>query len=108
MKEIHSSEWAAEVLKASFPVLVDFWAPWCGPCRMLAPVLEQLSESPRWAGKVSIVKLNVDDNPEVANRYEVRALPTLLVFKNGIPVGQLVGSQSKSSIEAFLEKHIAV
>ena len=81
--------------------LVDFWAPWCGPCKMIAPILEELSTE--FAGKARIVKLNVDDNQDVAQHFGVMSIPTLLLFKNGEKVDQMVGAQSKPKLKTFIE-----
>lgn len=97
----HSFE--SEVLNANQPVLVDFWAEWCGPCRALAPKLEEISNE--MAGKVKIVKLDVDANGTTAQKYGIRGIPAMLLFKGGKEVGQLVGNQSKESIQKFLTQH---
>lgn len=91
-----------EVLKSSQPVLVDFWAPWCGPCRMLGPVIDELAKE--YEGKVRVGKLNVDDNQSVASRYNVSAIPTLLVFKGGKVEQQMVGVHSKADIQKVLDQ----
>ena len=83
------------------PVLVDFWAEWCGPCRMIAPALEELSDE--LGDKVTIVKLNIDDNPEAPGRYGVRGIPTMILFKDGQPAATKVGAEPKSRIQAWLE-----
>jgi thioredoxin 1 len=100
--EITDANFEAEILKAGTPALVDFWAPWCGPCRAIAPFVEQLAGEYR--GRVKVGKLNVDDSPGVAQRYDIRSIPTLLIFKDGAVVGQLVGSAAKSKIEDQIKK----
>lgn len=90
-----------EVLKAESPVLVDYWAPWCGPCKMIAPVLEELSSE--YNGKLKIAKINIDENPETPKKYGVRGIPTLTVFKNGNVEATKVGALSKSQLTAFLD-----
>jgi len=94
---------AADV-EAGGTVLVDFWAPWCGPCRMIAPVLDQLDEE--LGDKVKITKLNVDENPETASRFGVMSIPTLLLFKDGQVVDKIVGAGPKEMFENMLKKHI--
>ena len=94
-----------EVLDNELPVLVDFWAPWCGPCRMVAPVVEELADE--YAGKVAFYKLNTDENPKVATTYGIRSIPTLLVFKGGEPVGQIVGFRPKGDLKKRLDEALA-
>lgn len=94
----------ADVLKAEVPVLVDFWAEWCGPCRMIAPVLDALATE--YAGKIKIVKVNVDENSESAATYGVRGIPTLLLFKNGELVETKVGALPKGQLQAFIDSNI--
>ena len=100
-KSVTDQSFQDDVLGASGPVLVDFWAEWCGPCRMIAPALEEISSE--LGDKVSVVKINIDENPETPGRYGVRGIPTMLLFKGGQPVGQLVGRQPKSEILAKLD-----
>lgn len=92
----------AEVLKSDVPVLVDFWATWCQPCKAIAPILEELSGT--YQGKAKIVKLNADENPRTASQYNVRSLPTLLVFKGGKVVDTQIGAVPKPKIEALLQR----
>ncbi len=100
--EVNETNFDAEVLKAAQPVLVDFWAPWCGPCKMLAPVLEEIATEQ--AGRVKVAKVNVDENPELSARYAVQAIPTLLFFANGEVRGQQVGAVGKKTLVAKLEQ----
>ncbi len=92
----------AEVVASDLPVLVDFWAPWCGPCRMIAPMIEELAEEN--VGSAKIGKLNIDDNPNTAQTYSVSSIPTLIVFKGGEIVGRLVGGQQKHKIQELLDE----
>jgi thioredoxin 1 len=98
---VTDASFQADVLGADKPVLVDFWAEWCGPCRMIAPALEELSNE--LAGQVEIVKLNIDENPEVPGRYGVRGIPTMILFRDGQPAATKIGAEPKSRIQAWLE-----
>ncbi|MCS6885331.1 MAG: thioredoxin [Acidobacteriota bacterium] len=102
--EFTDSNFEQEVLKSSIPVLVDFWAPWCGPCQMIAPSINAIAAE--FAGKAKIGKLNVDDNQEMAARFGIRSIPLLIVFKNGVEKGRLEGARPKQDIVAFLQKHL--
>ncbi|MBC8952122.1 thioredoxin TrxA [Xenorhabdus sp. PB62.4] len=93
-----------DVLKAEGLILVDFWAEWCGPCKMIAPILDEISEE--YAGKLTIAKLNVDDNPNTAPKYGIRGIPTLILFKNGEVVATKVGALSKTQLKEFLEQYL--
>ena len=93
-----------EVLNSNIPVLVDYWAEWCGPCKMIAPILEEVANE--MSDKVSIAKLNVDENPQTPPKYGIRGIPTLMLFKNGEVVGTQVGAVSKSDLMKFIEDNI--
>lgn len=97
---VTDSSFDKDVLQSSLPVLVDFWAPWCGPCRALGPVIDELATE--YEGKVSIVKMNVDENPSTPGKYGIRAIPTLILFKDGQVVEQVTGAVSKSSLKDLL------
>ena len=107
MSTVHVTDdtFKAEVLESDVPVLVDFWAPWCGPCRMVAPILEELSES--YAGRVKIVKLNTDENPQVSAAYGIISIPTLNVYRGGELVKQLIGAKPKPVLVNEIESVLA-
>ncbi len=104
-KQFTDSNFEAEVLKSDKPVLVDFWAEWCGPCRMVGPIVDEIAND--YEGKVSVGKMNVDENPEIPSKYGIRSIPTLLIFKNGELVEKIVGAVPKSSITGKIEPHMA-
>ncbi len=102
--QISDASFDQDVLKADGPVLVDFWAEWCGPCKMIAPVLDELAEE--YADKLKVCKLNIDANPDTAPKYGVRGIPTLIIFKNGQAEATKVGALSKSQLAAFIDSVI--
>jgi thioredoxin 1 len=104
IKHVTDASFASEVLESSIPVLVDYWAPWCGPCKMIAPALDESADS--YAGRLGVAKINVDENQSVASRYHVRGIPTLMLFKNGEVVATKVGAVSKAQLAAFIDSNL--
>ena len=100
-KKITDSSFDSDVIKASGPVLVDFWAEWCGPCKMIGPALEELSDE--LGEKVTIAKINIDENPDAPARYGVRGIPTMILFKDGAPAATKVGAAPKGALKGWLE-----
>ena len=103
--EVDDKTFEEKVIKGETPVLVDFWAPWCGPCRAIAPILDELAEE--YKGKMTIARLNVDEAPQSASRYGISAIPTMLLFKEGKPVSQLVGFRPKTELKKALDENLA-
>ena len=103
--DVSDNSFETDVLQSDRPVLVDFWAAWCAPCRMLAPTVEAVAE--KYATNARVVKLNVDENPSVSQRYGIKGIPTLILFKNGKEEERVVGATSKEAISRMLEKHIS-
>jgi thioredoxin 1 len=99
---VNDKNFASEVLKADLPVLVDFWATWCGPCRSISPIVEELAKE--FLGKVKVTKLNVDESPSTPSQYGVRGIPTLILFKGGKVLDQIVGAVPKARLKALIEK----
>jgi thioredoxin 1 len=104
VKETSDGTFENDVLKSDRPVLVDFWAAWCAPCRMLAPTVEAVAE--KYANSARVVKLNVDDNPSVSQRFGIKGIPTLILFKNGKEEERVVGATSEQAISRMLDKHV--
>lgn len=105
IKEVNESDFQSEVLESEIPVLVDFWAPWCGPCQMVSPILEAVAE--KMEDKLKIVKMNTDENMKTAQKYEIMAIPSLLVFKKGEVVERIVGVRPQQQLEAQLQSVIS-
>ncbi len=101
---ISDASFEADVLKSDRPVLVDYWAEWCGPCKMIAPILDEIAEE--YDGKLRVAKLNIDENPATPPKYGIRGIPTLMLFKDGEVEATKVGALSKSQLTAFLDQHI--
>jgi thioredoxin 1 len=106
VSEVSDSSFEKDVLQSEQPVLVDFWAAWCAPCRMLAPTVEAVAE--KYAGNARVVKLNVDENPAISQRYGIKGIPTLILFKGGKEEERVVGATSKEAISRMIDKHVTV
>jgi len=104
IQNVSDASFEAQVLQAEGPVLVDYWAAWCGPCKMIAPLLDEAAK--QYEGRVTIAKLNVDENPDTAAKFGVRGIPTLMLFKDGKPAATKVGALSKSQLAAFLDESV--
>jgi len=105
LTSVDQNNFQTVVLQAIDPVLVDFWAPWCGPCRMVAPVVDKIAQT--YQGRLKVVKLNTDDSPSIAGKYEVSGIPALILFKGGEPVDRIVGYVPEKQLSAMVEKHLA-
>jgi len=103
-KEVNDTSFDQEVKQSAIPVLVDFWAPWCGPCRKIAPIIDEISEE--YGGRLKVVKLNTDENVRTAQEYSISGIPSLLIFKNGEAVERLVGLMQKPTLTTSIEKYL--
>jgi len=103
--KVDEGSWDTQVMKAKEVVMVDFWAVWCGPCQMVAPIVDELATE--YAGKIKVMKLNTDENPEIAGKYQVMSIPTILFFRNGQPVEKLVGARPKQQFKQVIDSLLA-
>ncbi len=103
--KVDEATWETEVIKAPELVMVDFWAVWCGPCQMVAPIVDELAKE--YAGRLRVRKLNTDENPEIAGRYQIMSIPTILFFKNGQPVEKLIGARPKQQFKEVIDSLLA-
>ena len=101
---VTDASFAQDVLKSDLPVLIDFWAPWCGPCRMVAPIVDEIATE--FEGKIKVFKLNTDENPNVASQYGIRSIPTLMIFKGGQKVDTVVGAVPKTTLSSTISKYL--
>ena len=104
IKNVSDASFDADVLKSGQPVLVDYWAAWCGPCKMIAPILDEIATE--YSDKIKVAKLNIDENPQTPPKFGIRGIPTLILFKNGTVEAQKVGAVSKSQLSAFLDSNL--
>ena len=104
VQQVTDGDFEKAVLQSGKPALVDFWAPWCGPCRIIGPIVEELA--PSYQGRAVITKMNVDDNPQVAQRYGITSIPTLMIFKDGKLVDRAVGAMPKSELQKFIDRNL--